>query len=385
MIVSATRVEFNPVKASTAATTGFSLPNSQTSHKTARKGPDFLDKAYEIGNNVFEYADEAVGLVGDAADVVKEFSTSPSGLDEFLVAAKSFKIIKGVLAVPDLVKGAIKVITAEKLKDKLFGGWSIIKAAKKIVGAVETIFYYLSKLNVISKAATAWTTITGYVFMPIAFIQTGISAYELGKKVKFMNSFRQELKLQKQTGSQKFEDIVQRSVTYILTQKKALRKIEVITKSCPLKDRLNGILARLKSDNAEIRAKAAEEGKMIKKRLKDRISEQVGIAAVGTTLSTAGVASTIIGLACPPAAPGLAILGLVLTVVGIANLAYSKIVPQGDIFDTEKRMLFSSIRKATKVAIRAIKASCVRFTDHLRMITHKIAQGLSIKVAAQAA
>lgn len=363
------------------ARTDKNLSTSQAYYSTPQKEPALTDKAYEVGLQIFEYADEATGLVADAAGVAKEFTKIPKGLDEFLIALKSFKIVKGMLAIPELVKGVFKIVTAEKIKHKIFGGWSVAKAAKKIVGAVETIFYYLSKLNVISKASTAWTTITGYVFMPISIISTALSTYELGKKIQFMNSFRSDLKQLKHGSGRPQRNVAIKTVTHILSQDKSLRKMEVITKSCPLNERLKNIICRLKSTNEKTRAQAADEALLIKKRLKDRISEQVGMAAVGTAVSTAGVASTIIGLACPPAAPALAILGVVLTVVGIVNMAYSKMVPQGDIFDTEKRMLFSSIRKGVKCVVREIKAACTKLACQVQKIAQKITNGLAYKAA----
>lgn len=358
---------------------------NQLGNNIPAKSPDLIDKAFEAGVEGFQYTTKATGLVKKVLKVVGEFDEVPAPLEEAFVAFKSFKIIKGVLALPKLAKSVINVIKPSSLEDRFFTSWKIVKCVKKIVGAVETVFYYLQKLNLISKAALAWTTITGYIFLPVSFISTGISAYQLGTKFKEMNEFRAQIKQVKQAGPNSPEEVTSRVCTHLLGQIKPLRKMKIITKDCPLKDRLKTILTQLKSDNAQIRQLAADEGKHIRKRLKDRISEHVGVAAVETSLSVAGVACTVLSLACPPAAIGLTIAGLALAVIGLANFAYSKFIPQGDILDSEKRMLFSSIRKCAIVAAREIKASCIRFRDHAQQIAQKITQGLSLKIAAQAA
>ncbi len=362
-----------------------SAPSVQANYKDTKKAPDIIDRVYDAGVEGFGYVSDAAGLMKSAVKVASEFEEIPGPVNQVLVACKSFKFIKGMLSLPKLYKSAVSVIKPGDLETKFFAGWGIAKAIKSIVGAVETVFYFLNKLDLISKASLAWTTVAGYIFMPMTFISAGISAYELRGKVKYMNAFRAEIKEAKHAGRRHTPvDVSKRVCEYILTQEKPLRKIKVITENCPLKDRLNDVLARLRDGNFETRMKAAEEGKIIRKRLKDRISEHVGVAGVSTSLSVAGVACTVTSLACPPAAVGLSIAGLALGVVGIANSAYSKFIPQGDIFDTEKRMLFSRVFKTGRVAGSAIKASAGRFQHNVQSVAQKFALRLQNKAAAAA-
>lgn len=307
------------------------------------KKKDPVDRVAEAGIEGFKLTTKVTKLAKKVVKVADLFAHIPGEIDEVFIAIKSFAIIKGMLAIPKLFKSAIKVVTATDLKSKLMAGWKTIKSVKKIVGAVETVFYYLKKLDLISKASVAWTTVTGYIFMPLSFIGAGISAYELTEKALFLKSFRGRIKVAKAQ-----EHAATAVCNEILASQKKLKEFKVITKECPLKDRLKAILTKLKSRNAKARKAAEAETTLIQKRLKDRISEHVGVAAINTSLSVAGCASTVISLACPPAAVGLTIAGLAMTVIGLATFAYSKFIPQGDILETEQRMLFSRLFKGAR-------------------------------------
>lgn len=357
---------------------GFQLHNNNIPNKS----PDVIDKAFDAGVEGFKYTTKATGLLKSVLKVVDKFDEVPAPLEEALVAFKSFKIIKGVLALPKLGKSVIKVIKPSSIEDRFFTGWKIIKSIKKIVGAVETVFYYLQKLKLISKVALAWTKITGYIFLPVTFISTGISTYQLGTKIKEMNEFRAKIKELKRAGPNSPEEVTSRICRHLLSQIKPLRKMKIITKECSLKDRLKTILVQLGSDNAHIRQLAADEGKIIRKRLKDRICEHVGVAAVDTSLSVAGAACTVLSLACPPAAIGLTIAGLALTVVALANLAYSKFIPKGDIFADEKRMLFSRVFKCLRVASNILEAKFVQCSQNIQAIAQKFLK--NVRKSAQA-
>jgi hypothetical protein len=332
------------------------------------KKPGLIDKVGMHASVAFDYASKAASLVQGSAKVVGGFTKVPHGLGEFTTALKSIKIIKGMLAVEDIIRAVVKLVKATTLKSGVSASWKVIVAADKIVGAVETIFSYLKELKVLSSASLAWTSITGYVFLPVSIISTGIAGYQLAGQSKFMTVFNASLKQLKVEHAASSHTLATKVCQELLVQEIHLKKFKIITKSCPLKSRLEGIVARLASDKIEEQKEAAAEVKFIKKCLKDRVREQVGIAAVRTSVATAGVACTIIGLACPPAAPVLAIVGLVLTVVGIANFAYSKFVSKGDVQAGEKRMVFAKARKGIQKATRALSTSCTRFAQRLQNI-----------------
>ena len=85
-----------------------------------------------------------------------------------------------------------------------------------------------------------------------------------------------------------------------------------------------------------MRDEAIAEGKRITKCLKHRLEERVGSDSVNFAVSTAGVAVMAVGIFCPPGA------------LGLANYAYSQFIPDGDILDTEKRMLYSRAIKVIR-------------------------------------
>ncbi|MBS0635806.1 MAG: hypothetical protein JSR37_10120 [Verrucomicrobia bacterium] len=300
-----------------------------------------IDRTAEVAREGYDYTTRAVKIAKKSIKVATAFGNTMAELSDIITAFKAFKIIKGLSAFRDLARHSIKLIKPGDLTKKFFATIGLLKAVKKIVGAVGVIFTYLNKFNLISASSLAWTTIAGYIFMPINFISAGISGYQLVEKVKFQKAFREDLSQAKKTGASTL-------VKHMIAHEPKLRKMRVLSKNSGLNYRLNGILTKLKSSNAEIRQKAKDESLFIKKRLKDRLREQVGVAGVSTSLSVGGVASTVVGLACPPAAPALAAVGLGLGVVGVANTIYSKFIPKGDIFETEKRMLFSHVVKGVE-------------------------------------
>lgn len=365
-----------------------SYTTSQVAYGQAPQAPQALPNAKlgmceRASANVylaFKCVTKAASLVQGSTKIVGGFSKVPHELAETTTALKSLKIIKGVLAIADLPRFVVKVVRSTDLRTRLLSGWKVVGCVDKIVSAVETIFYYLKELKVLSGADLAWTTITGYVFLPVSIISTGISGYLLAEKSKFMSGFNAKLKQIKVEHSAS-EVVATKVCQELMVQEKHLRKFKIITDECPLKSRLEGILVKLAAENAAIKKEAADEVRFIKKCLKDRIREQVGIAAVKTSASTIGVACTIIGLACPPAAPALAIVGIVLTVVGIGNFAYSKFVPRGDIQVGEKRMFFAKARKGVQKAVRAVDVSCMRFKLRLQAVAKLLLKQQSPKFA----
>lgn len=311
-----------------------------------KPNPDLIDKAYDTGVQGFKVTKKIVKVGKGVTKVADIFTHIPGYVDEALVTIKSFKFIGGVLAVRKLCKSCVKVIKPGMIQSRAYAGWKIVKSIKKIVGAVGAVFYYLRKLNLITKAALAWTAVTDWVFFPVSFISAALTTYDCGKKGLFLHQFRGRIKQEKLQGTK--VEVATRITNYILSERKALGKLKIISKDCPLKNRLHDVLVKLKAYNALTRAQGVREAKMIRSRLKNRITEHVGVAAVDTAIAVAGVTSTILGLTCPPAALALTIGGLGLAVIKLASFAYSKFIPMGDIFEDEKRMLFARIAKGAR-------------------------------------
>ncbi len=296
-----------------------------------------VDRAAEVGLLGFSATKKVAKLSDKTVKVADAFTAVPSAVLEVNVAFKVLKIINGMLTLPKLYKNAVAIFTSIDIKGRLVAVWGVIKSVKKVVGAVETVFGYLYKLEVISKVSLAWTVITGYIFMPVSVIGTIISGVQLKQKITYLSGFHAQVKASKHKPH---------TLCRLLNnEQQALRKMSVITGACPLEARLSNILKHLKSSNKAIRIKAKRESQFLAKKIVDRGAEQAGIAATKTTLATIGVGMTVLSLACPPAAVGLTIAGLVVTVVSVATYFYSKFVPKGDILDTEKRMLFGHIYK----------------------------------------
>ncbi len=322
---------------------------------TARKP---LDLFIHHGPESYSVFTKVVSIFKKSVKLTLKLIKNHEHLEEALVAIKCFKLIKGLMAFPKLCYNVYKIFKPEgNLRTKVITAVKIYKYSKNVVGLVKTVFYYLEKLHLISATAMAWTKITSWVFLPVSFMTTLVTSYKCGEKIKFMSDFRSNLKLVKHTESLTEPDINVRRVKLLLKELPKLHKFKVITKDCPIKDRLEGILVNLRSENAEIRKSAGQETKRIKDSFKQRISEHVGVAALDTALSAAGCVCTILSITCPPAAVGLVIAGLAMAVIGLGNFAYSKFIPHGDVVKDEKPMLYARVFKGARTTVKVTKAA----------------------------
>ncbi len=182
----------------------------------------------------------------------------------------------------------------------------------------------LSKqLRVIDIAALASTTVVGYVLLPISSIFTSISTYMLINKANYLKHFSAKVKHVRDP------ELLRKC---LFEEMPKLKQLSVIADNSLLEIRI------LQSTKDELIH--------IKKRLKDRIREEVSIQAIHTSTSIAGVACAIIGIACPPAIIPIAFAGLGIGAIGLANFIYAKCIPKGDILPTEKRMFYARVIKA---------------------------------------
>ncbi len=312
------------------------------------KKPDLIDKIGTTGIQGFKYTKKGSSFSKKIFGVVDLFADVPAAFDEIFLALKSFKIIKGVLALPKLGKNAIKIIKPTSITNRIFAGWAIIKSTKKIIGAVETVFSYLQKLKVLTKADLAWTKVTGVIFLPVSFISTIFASYKFGKQTEFYVNFSKRIKLAKHQGADTL-------CKELLEQEKTLKKFKVITKKSELKPRLKNILSELKSEHADIREKAKSDSFQLAKSLRNRASEHVGILALKTNLKIAGAVMTIIALACPPAAAGLTIAALPVAALSISNFLYRKWIPRNEIKPNEQRLFFASLFKGGRKIRKGIQ------------------------------
>ncbi len=307
----------------------------------SRKSPDFLDRLFETGVEGKKFIAKLSSLHDKILRVASVYAAVPGALNEVSIALRSLKIITGLLAIPKLCKQVMSAIKAENASCRFFAVWGAINSTKKVIGTVEGVFYYLNQLQIIDKAALAWTTIVGYIFLPISIISTGIQGYQFGKRLTHMRTFNMELRSIKQCES---SDKAKKLCKLLLSQQKQLKTYKVITKECPLKERLTSILDRLEKNNKE----AETELRHIKRCIKNRVREQAGVAGTKTVLSTGGAVASILSLACPPAAVALAIAAVVMGVLSLATFVYSRTIPNGDFTENEKTLLFTRMHKCTK-------------------------------------
>ncbi len=325
-----------------------------------KKKSDPVDTAFRHSVLGFKYTSKVTSLFKSSVKVSEAFTKIPGQIDEVITALSSFKIIKGMLSIEKFMKSILKVCRPGDLKKRLFAGWSVIKCTKSMVGAVETVFKYLKKLQIIPKSALAWATITGYIFLPIKFISAALSVYKTSEKVLFMRGFRSRIALCKQPGADRVDNAT-RVCKQLLIEEKQLKKVKVISKEASLKPRLKNIISDLNNENSEIRQKAAAESKCIATCLKNRVRERVAVAAVKTSLKTVGCACKIVGMTCPPAEIPLLIIKLALKVTSFGALCYSNFIPKGEITWNEKPMFFAlqfktmrRMQKALQVALAKI-------------------------------
>lgn len=318
----------------------------------------FADDATEIGLEVFKNVKKATKIVKKATGVADEFAKVPDLVYDILKFAKPFKIISGGLAVPKMIKGVKKVIHADDMVDRLLGMWVVYKSMKKITGAVETVGKYMAEFKLIPKAALAWTDIAGYIFMPATFLKAAVSGYDLSQKIILHKDFRANTKVPKgEEVNEERMEAMKKACTFIKSNKKIFKE-GIVKKHVPIKERMESILERLQNENAEVRKLAFEEGAMIRKRLKDRISTHLVVSSIDTTIATAACAAAVFSLACPVASAPVAIIDLALGTAAVANYAYSRFIPSGDIFADEKPTIyaraFKQLSKAGHEMARAI-------------------------------
>ncbi len=308
----------------------------------------FQEKAEAYAYLGFKVFSKTASILSYSTKIVGVFSKIPNELGETVSALKCLKIIKGMLAITVIPKVIIKLVKADGGKTRFFQTLKLANCISRIVSAVETVFFYLKELKVVSSEALAWTNITGYVFLPLSVIGTAVATYQLKEIVSYNNEFRAKFKVLK-TADQTH------TCKLLIAEEKHLRKYKIITGECPLNGRMQSILSRLTSDNVEIKKGAHDEAIKIRKCLKNRLTERVGFIGVKTSLSIAGLACTVISLACPPAVIPITVISLVIAAAGIANFAHAQFVPKGDITDGEKRMFFTATCKKAKNIAKAMQ------------------------------
>ncbi len=295
----------------------------------------------------FKYVKKAKSLSKKVIGIVELLAYVPPAFDELFLALKSFKIISGMLAVPKLKKNIIKIFKPNSAINRILSVWAVVKSSKKIVGAVETVFTYLKKLNVLTKADLAWTKVTGYIFLPVTFISAVVSGYKFGKQVEFYVHFAKRVKVVKNLGAPQL-------CQELLDQEKKLRKFKVVTKQASLKPQLITIQEKLKAPSSEGQQQASNEVRAIAKVLRNRACERVGIHGLKTNLKVTGAVITIISLACPPAALGLTIAALPIAAISIACFVYAKNIPKDAVRPDEPRLFFATLSKGGRKLEKAI-------------------------------
>ncbi|MCE5295268.1 MAG: hypothetical protein LLF94_11750 [Chlamydiales bacterium] len=328
-------------------------------HNNIPKQIDPIDEAAKTGIKGIKVTKKVSKVFKGVVNVVELFEKIPYAVEETLVAIKTFKIIGGMLAIPKLVKSAGKVKKAKGPEAQFMITYKIVKCFKKIIVGIETTIYYFAKLKIVTKAALKWTEFTDKIFAPLTFISSGLTAYEFGKKVKALRSFRSELSLAKKGAHTPHEKAVKTNA-HLLTQIKTLKKMKVISKNCPLKDRLKDIGNRLEIHDP----KAIEDAKHLRRSLNNRITERVAAAAIETALEAVDLTSTLLDIAYPKVAAidtGLTITSLATTLLGITNKAYTQYIPTGDIMSDEKPMLLTRVYKTVRSGHKALLNTVKRF------------------------
>jgi len=313
---------------------------------------------FQVLNYVEEgFKDTCKGLkVAKATSgLAEEFTEIPSLIVDFFKWTKPFKIIKGGLACKKIYGNAEKLITSEEPWDKAMAGWALFKTIKKIIGAVETIGKYLKDFSLISKDALSWTEITGYIFLPVTYVNVGLSVNDSVKITKLMADFRANTKVKKSDviDGERLE-AMRKAVTYIKNEHKVIQKAKVISKECKIKDRAQRILERMVCETQREKEEAFKEGALVIRKLKDRLAARVVSSDIATTLSTLGAASTTIGLVCPATTLPIAVIDLICAAGATANYAYSRFIPDGDIFEDEKPMLYAHVFKEVNKAAKQL-------------------------------
>ncbi len=287
----------------------------------------------KAGIEGFKYTSKTAKPFKKSVKVADKLGDIPGILEDILTGIKSFKIIKGIIKAPKLYKKSQKLFKQEKPYNKFLTIYGFASGIKKIVGAIATALYYAKKFGVVTKRALAWTAITDIIFLPFAFAKAGIAIETLREKSKHLKDFKDITDFKGHATVEAAKQICQRILEK--PEQKRLLKAKVITKDSNVKDRFKGVLKKLEQNDTE----AVKEAQFLITAIRNRITEQVGLQGVKTALTVAKVGLIFIPLAAIPAA----ITGLVLAAIKFGAFGYSKVLPNGDIHDTEKRLLFARI------------------------------------------
>lgn len=319
-----------------------------------------------------------IGLINESTDIAEQFTSIPSVFSDIFRWAKPLKIVKGILNIGKLYSNTKKFFVEDSASGKISATWGMYKSLSSITKAVSTTMGFLKDFGVIASEALKWTAVTDYVFLPVKVISTGISSFNLGQKIGLYTTFKENTKCPKQDAAGKRIAKMINAMTYVQKEEKSLLDMKVITKDCPLKERTDSIIERLQASNKEMRVKAALEGKVMIRNLKDRISAQVVSNAIDTTLRTVGLTTFFLGFTNPISALPAAILDLGLDVAGLANITYSKFIPTGDFYEDEKPMLyaraFNAVRSAGKFVVRGASKMATAVQAPFKLLTYSNCQ-----------
>lgn len=285
--------------------------------------------------NAYEGAKDAaisIKVTKGSSQVAENFVEIPTVLSAIFRYVKVIKICAGIVALGSLYSNVKKLIWSEGIGVKAFASYRIYSSAKKITRAVSIVMSYARDFGLIASNALKWTLITDYIFLPVKFLAAGISSYEFGYK---FGIYRDIASCVSSTD-------IKRSLACISDLEPELRRMEIITDECPLKERCDAILERLTTANEVMYEKAVNDGKRILYQLQDRVSAQVIANGIDVATRATALAIFLIGFTNPISALPAAIIGLGLTVLGYGNLAYSRFIPTGDFIKDERSTLYAA-------------------------------------------
>ncbi len=316
---------------------------------------------FKAFKDTFKYPYKLNSAIDGVVKLVDTAGSLPKSLKGLLTATRPLKVVNGLVAIEQLVTSIKTALKPGTISVRIQAAWRGVEALRDMSAGAENACKLAHHYNFVSKKALAWITIKNYALTPVSVISSLVSIYQTGEKALYLENFREGIKIAKQDANNDQVQAMKNVCEMLLIQEPKLRKMNVITNECKLRDRLNDIVARLDTEDAEA---AKKEAKMIATKLKDRISEHYGTGVVETVIVISKFVINFFGTFIPAIRLPGAILGAIIGPLGFASFLYTKRIPRGEILESEKRMLFAHILKGGRKVVKLVTKTCLQ-AQHL--------------------
>jgi hypothetical protein len=244
--------------------------------------------------------------------------------------------------VKDAYQDAKEMVCGRKLKDRALAGFHTVLNANALVGTVSSTMNIFETFQVISKEATAWTSVLGYVSFGLSFVSLGLESYSLHESVQFSK------KIQHSLDRMKSAKVEQKSGEAI----RALSEIEKNIGSCSCELILSDggrdtLLHRARNIQGMFRKglddRAVASTKELLEKIKSRAKIEFGFKIYNLILRIIGIVTLDFSLFVPPLAIVTASIGLCVACISLLSWAGKKLFVNRDPFNPQGESLAEKV------------------------------------------